>query len=381
MTEYHDTLGDLNRLAPLSEKLKDIHDALSRRFDFIDRVSIAIYDRKTDDLKTFIHSSGEGSSLARYQAKLQEAGSLREILESGRPRVVNDLDIFLGGTHEHTKRIAEQGYGSSYTMPMYSNGEFFGFVFFNSYRKNVFDEEVLHFLDVFAHLISLVVIGEFAAIRTIVSTVQAARDIANLRDTETGAHLDRMSRYARIVAQDIAPKYGFDDEFVEYVFLFAPLHDIGKIGIPDNVLLKAGLLDTHEKEIMRTHAQKGRQIIDSMLHDFGLESLEYLDILRNIAEHHHETMDGRGYPQGLTAGQIPMESRIVAVADIFDALTSRRPYKEAWSTDEAFAELRKLAGTKLDADCVEALIRHRSEVEEIRNRFMEHPSTGEQPRQ
>lgn len=381
MTEYHDTLGDLNRLAPLSEKLKDIHDALSRRFDFIDRVSIAIYDRKTDDLKTFIHSSGEGSSLARYQAKLQEAGSLREILESGRPRVVNDLDIFLGGTHEHTKRIAEQGYGSSYTMPMYSNGEFFGFVFFNSYRKNVFDEEVLHFLDVFAHLISLVVIGEFAAIRTIVSTVQAARDIANLRDTETGAHLDRMSRYARIVAQDIAPKYGFDDEFVEYVFLFAPLHDIGKIGIPDNVLLKAGLLDTHEKEIMRTHAQKGRQIIDSMLHDFGLESLEYLDILRNIAEHHHETMDGRGYPQGLTGGQIPMESRIVAVADIFDALTSRRPYKEAWSTDEAFAELRKLAGVKLDADCVEALIRHRSEVEEIRNRFMEHPPTGEQPRQ
>ena len=300
MTEYHDTLGDLNRLAPLSEKLKDIHDALNRRFDFIDRVSVAIYDRKTDDLKTFIHSSGEGPSLARYQAKLQEAGSLREILESGKPRVVNDLDIFSGGTHEHTKRIAQQGYGSSYTMPMYSNGEFFGFVFFNSFRKNVFDEEVLHFLDVFAHLISLVVIGEFAAIRTIVSTVQAARDIANLRDTETGAHLDRMSRYARIVAQDLAPKYGFDDEYVEYVFLFAPLHDIGKIGIPDNVLLKAGLLDAHEKEIMRTHAQKGRQIIDSMLHDFGLESLEYLDILRNIAEHQHETMDGRGYPQCLT---------------------------------------------------------------------------------
>lgn len=381
MTEYHDTLGDLNRLAPLSEKLRDIHDALNRRFDFIDRVSVAIYDRKTDDLKTFIHSSGERPSLARYQAKLQEAGSLRQILESGKPRVVNDLDIFSGGTHEHTKRIAEQGYGSSYTMPMYSKGEFFGFVFFNSYRKNVFDEEVLHFLDVFAHLISLVVIGEFAAIRTIVSTVQAARDIANLRDTETGAHLDRMSRYARIVAQELAPKYGFDDEYVEYVFLFAPLHDIGKIGIPDNVLLKAGLLDAHEKEIMRTHPQKGRQVIDSMLHDFGLESLEYLDILRNIAEHHHETMDGRGYPQGLTGGQIPMESRIVAVADVFDALTSRRPYKEAWSTDQAFAELRKLAGTKLDADCVEALIRHRAEVEEIRTRFTENSPAGEQPRQ
>jgi HD-GYP domain-containing protein (c-di-GMP phosphodiesterase class II) len=256
---------------------------------------------------------------------------------------------------------------------MYFNGKFFGFVFFNSYRKNVFGEEELHFLDVFAHLISLVVISEFTSIRTLISTVHIARDFANLRDTETGAHLDRMSRYARIVAKELAPKYGFDDEYVEHVFLFSPLHDIGKIGIPDSVLLKSGLLDTSEREIMRTHPKKGRQIIDAILLGFGLESFEYLDILRNIAEYHHETLDGSGYPHGLRSDEIPMESRIVAVADVFDALTSRRPYKEAWSIDDAFQELRKLAGSKLDADCVEALIRNRAQLEEIRDRFQEDP--------
>jgi HD-GYP domain-containing protein (c-di-GMP phosphodiesterase class II) len=370
MPQYPDTLDALNRSAPLSDKLKSLHETLHSRFPFIDRISVVLYDSKTDDLKTFIHSSGESSPLVLYEAKLSNARSLRQILKTGAPRVVNDLSIFGNGTQEHTRRIAAQGYGASYTLPMYLNGEFFGFVFFNSYRKNVFNAETLHFLHVFAHLISLVVINEFSAVRTMIATVQAAREIANLRDTETGAHLDRMSRYARIVARELAPKYAFNDEYVEYVFLFSPLHDIGKIGIPDSILLKPGLLDMNEREIMKTHTGKGRQVIDRMLVDFGIES-EYVSILRNIAEHHHETLDGKGYPQGLSGDRIPMESRIVAVADVFDALTSRRPYKEAWSIDDAIGELRKLAGNKLDPDCVEALIGNRSQLEQIRNQFKE----------
>jgi HD-GYP domain-containing protein (c-di-GMP phosphodiesterase class II) len=373
MPDYHDTLEALNRHGPLSEKLKSLHEALGKRFVFIDRVAVAIYDPKTDDLKTFIHSSDGARPLVQYQAKLSEAGSLQYIIKSGNPRVVNDLDIFANGQHEHTRRIAAQGYGSSYTMPMYLGGDFFGFVFFNSYRKNVFDDDVLHFLDVFGHLISLVVVSEIAAIRTLVATVQAARDIAHLRDMETGAHLDRMSHYARVVAKELAPKFGFDDEYVEHVFLFAPLHDIGKIGIPDRILLKAGSLDADERDVMKTHAEKGRQIIDTMLRDFGLESFQHLNVLRNIAEYHHEAMDGSGYPHGLHGDQIPMESRIAAVADIYDALTSRRPYKEAWSVDDAFKELLGLAGSKLDSDCVEALVRNRAQLEEIRERFREDP--------
>src|SRR5512134_2402827 len=169
MSDHQDALETLNRHAPLSDKLKTLHDALAKRFEFIDRVAVAIYDAKTDELKTFIHSSGEANPLSQYQAKLSEARSLQEIRESGKPRVVNDLAVFAEGTHEHTGRIAAQGYGSSYTVPMYFKGDFFGFVFFNSYQKNVFDEEVLSTLDMFAHLISLIVVGELTALRTLTS--------------------------------------------------------------------------------------------------------------------------------------------------------------------------------------------------------------------
>jgi HD-GYP domain-containing protein (c-di-GMP phosphodiesterase class II) len=155
--------------------------------------------------------------------------------------------------------------------------------------------------------------------------------------------------------------------------MFAPLHDIGKIGIPDSVLLKQGRLSSDEIEVMKSHARKGREIIDDLLANFGLESVEHVDILRNIAEYHHECVNGRGYPSGLAGKQIPLEARIVAVADVFDALTSRRPYKEAWSNDQAFAMLETMAGESLDPECVRALFDCRRDVEHIQAQFAENP--------
>ena len=149
------------------------------------------------------------------------------------------------------------------------------------------------------------------------------------------------------------------------------MHDIGKIAIPDNILLKPAELDETERSIMQTHTTKGRQMIDEIIRNFGLDSINQIDILRNIAEFHHEAVNGSGYPHGKTGAAIPLEARIVAVADVFDALTSRRPYKEAWSNDEAFATLQQLAGEKLDRECVEALIHNRDLVEQIQRQFRE----------
>lgn len=371
MNDYSDSLAELNTDSPLAEKLKRIHNTLVARFDSIDRIAVALYDHKTDLLKTFIHSSGGDQPLSQYQWPLSEAGSLMEIVKTGKPRVVNDLAIFANGEHEHTRKISAQGYGSSYTLPMYMSGHFFGFVFFNSYQKNALNEEILHFLDLIGHLVALMVMNEISAVRTLVSTVQAARDVAHLRDTETGAHLDRMSHFSRVIARELAITQRFDDEFVEHVFLFSPLHDIGKIGIPDSIMLKEGSLTDSEFEIMKTHTLKGRQIIDTMLKDFALEGFQNLNMLRNIAEFHHETLDGNGYPKGLKGEEIPIEARIVAVADVFDALTSRRPYKEAWSNDDAFQRLLFLSDIKLDRKCVEALLKNRAEVEEIQRQFKE----------
>ena len=150
MFEHQDVLSALNGKLPLPEKIEYVHALLKDRFDFIDRISVAIYDSKTDLLKTYLHSSNDENPLVLYSAKLADSNSMKEILKVGRPRVVNDLDIFSNVSAQHTRRIASMQYKSSYTMPMFLSGEFFGFLFFNSHRKNVFDETTLHYLDMAA---------------------------------------------------------------------------------------------------------------------------------------------------------------------------------------------------------------------------------------
>lgn len=371
--EHEDRLTAIDSNISLAEKMIHVHEELKARFPAIARIAAAIYDPQTDLLKTFAASSGNDSPLQHYQAKLAESPSLREILEHGRPRVVNDLHLFDAGQREHTLRIARQGYRASYTMPMYNHGNFFGFLFFNSYEPESFSEEVLRQIDPFGHLISLTIIHELSSLRTLLATVKTAHDMTNMRDSETGSHLDRMSRYSRLIARKLAATHGFSDEFVENVFVFSPLHDIGKIGIPDNVLLKPGDLTPRERELMQTHARRGRELIDRMLENFRLGGLPNIDMLRNIAELHHEAMDGSGYPYGRSGEDIPLEARIVAVADVFDALTSRRPYKPAWSNQEALMLLRTLSASKLDPECVQALHQCLPEVEEIQRQFAEDP--------
>ena len=369
--DHEDKLGPLNSNVKLVDKVRTIHTALHERFPFIRRIAAAVYDADTDTLKTFLYTGEEDNPLAHYSAKLADASSLREIIAMRRPRVVNDLAIFSAGQQEHSLRVAAQGYRASYTMPMYHQDRLFGFLFFNSYDADCFNEETLRQLDPFGHLIALTIINDLTTLHTLLASVKTARDLAHARDGETGSHLDRMSRFARVIAQAVADRYSLSDEIIEKIFIFSPLHDIGKIAIPDRVLLKPGKLNHDEETLMRTHPIRGREIIDQMLAHFQVGQLQGSDILRNIALSHHETIDGTGYPDGLAGQDIPIEARIVAVADIFDALTSRRPYKPAWSNDDAFALLRQLAGSKLDEHCVNALIEHRARIEGIQQQFQE----------
>ena len=371
MFEFTDILRDLAGNLPIAGKLSTIHQMLGQHFDFVDRVAVALYDPKTEVLKTFVSSDNGASPLVHYEARLADAPSLQEILETGRPRVVDDLAIFAAGTHEHTRKIAARGYQSSYTLPVYAGGHVLGFIFFNSFQKTAFTPSARHQLDLFGHLVSMMIINQVSQIHTLLAAVRSARLMTHYRDPETGTHLDRVSGFAQLIARQIADRHGLNDETIEHIFLFAPLHDLGKIGIPDRILLKPSSLSEEEWVIMRTHATKGRQIIDGMVADFGLESLQHMTLLRNITEFHHEAMDGSGYPSGLKGSAIPIEARIVSVADVFDALSSKRPYKHAWSNDEAFEAMGRMAGEKLDADCVAALINNRSGVEEIQKHFKE----------
>ena len=207
---YSDELEPLNRNITLADKVDAIHKVVSVRLKDVDRIAAALYDPKYDLVKTFVDSSADHSP-HHYEAKLSESRSLEEIQQTGRPRVVNDLAIVDGSTDLQTSRFADQGYGSSYTMPMFSDGNFFGFLFFDSFQKNRFDPSTLHSVDVFGHLTALVIIHELSRLRTFAGAIKAARDLTHHRDMETGAHLDRMAYFARLIARELAPRYGLDD--------------------------------------------------------------------------------------------------------------------------------------------------------------------------
>jgi HD-GYP domain-containing protein (c-di-GMP phosphodiesterase class II) len=369
--DHKDDLADLDRNVKIGSKIASIHNALKLRFPFVSRIAVALYDVRSDMLQTFLHSSDNANALTHYQAKLSETPLLLDMLLKGRPRVIDDLSIFNDSGQQHTQQIMAQGYLSSYTMSIYERGELLGFLFFNSYERNRFTEEVLEQLDPFGHLIALLIVNELKSMQSLRAAVRTARDFGHFRDDETGSHQDRMSRFALLIAQKIADKYGLSDEYIESVFVFSPLHDIGKIGIPDSILLKPGKLSEEEFGLMQSHTTEGLRLVNQMLGNFCLGETPQIEILRNIAEFHHEALDGSGYPHGHKDEDIPIEARIVAVADIFDALTSRRPYKDAWSNDESFDMLRQLSGSKLDPDCVEALIASQEQVETIQRQFQE----------
>ena len=314
MDAHRDLLEILNSQQPMREKIVAAHDKVKTICPEIDRIAIAIYDPETTVLKTYLHSSGDDNPLKNYQTLLENAPSLKAILDKGLPRVINNMLTFENGKHEHTQRIGRAGYAASYTLPMFHNGDFFGFLFYNSKTEDVFTEKILNQLDVFGHLIALVVINELSHAKTLSAAIKTTSHITHRRDPETGSHLDRMSRYSLLIARKLAEQYDLSDDYIQHVFMFAPLHDIGKIAIPDNILLKEGPLDTAEVAIMRSHAIKGQEMIDDLIKNFGLHNIQHIDLLRNIAAYHHEAVNGTGYPEGRKGDQIPLEARIVAVA-------------------------------------------------------------------
>ena len=181
---------------------------------------------------------------------------------------------------------------------------------------------------------------------------------AEYRDPETGAHIQRMSNYSRLIANQI----GLPPAEQDLILRAAPMHDVGKIAIRDEILLKPGKLDAEEFAIMKTHAVKGYELLRG-------SASSLLDAAALIAWTHHEKFDGSGYPRGLAGDAIPLHGRIVAVADVFDALTSERPYKKAWKIEDAVRNLEEGAGSHFDPHCVDAFVARLDDALAIRARF------------
>jgi len=191
-------------------------------------------------------------------------------------------------------------------------------------------------------------------------TVYRLSKAAEYRDPETGAHILRMAHFSKLIAREM----GLSEDDQRLILEAAPMHDIGKVGIPDKILLKPARLTTEEFDVMKQHATFGYELLRG-------STSKLLQIGAEIALGHHEKFDGTGYPGGLQGEEIPIFSRIVAVADVFDALTSERPYKKAWELDDAVSFLKSGSGTHFDPACVTAFLAAWDEVQAIRDQYQE----------
>ncbi|GHF88092.1 response regulator [Thalassotalea marina] len=206
--------------------------------------------------------------------------------------------------------------------------------------------------------LSLVDAEELKATR--LQIIQRLGRASEFKDNETGMHVVRMSHFAQILAL----AYGLDHARADMLLHTAPMHDVGKIGIPDHIMLKPGKLTDEEFAIMKTHPQIGVEIL-------GDDDSELITLAKVVALTHHEKWDGSGYPQGLKGEEIPIEGRIVAVADVFDALTSVRPYKEAWSIDKTMAFFQEQSGKHFEPKLVDLLVQELDKILAIKHQYQD----------
>lgn len=197
--------------------------------------------------------------------------------------------------------------------------------------------------------------------------------LAEYRDPETGLHLERMRLVCRMIAEELSllPEYSsyITDEYIEGIYHSSPLHDIGKVGIPDAILLKPGRLTPQEFEIMKQHSKIGGDALAAA--DQQLKGESFLTMGKEIAYHHHEKWNGSGYPDGLRGNEIPLSARIVAIVDVYDALTSKRVYKEAIPHDKARAIIIEGSARHFAEDVVRAFLKREAEIMKIREQFQD----------
>jgi len=210
-------------------------------------------------------------------------------------------------------------------------------------------------------------------------TIEAMATLAEWRDPETGAHIKRTQHYVRALAEHMSanPKYAevLDANTVELLYLSAPLHDVGKVSIPDSILLKPDRLTDDEFAEMKSHTTRGRDALAAAERKLGGNS--FLRLAREIAYGHHERWDGKGYPQGIEGENIPLPARLMALADVYDALTSRRVYKPALPHEEVVHLIRQGRGGQFDPDVVDTFLHIQEEFLAIAERFQDQEQHGQ----
>jgi HD-GYP domain-containing protein (c-di-GMP phosphodiesterase class II) len=347
----------------------------------VDRVAVLAYDSEDGLLKSFFSSNGDSAPSSVGSFALSQLLPLKHLASSARgtdsPRCWMG-SLATSQADEAMLSPWHREHHTSVVVPLYDGESLSGFLLFDAIKPQAFTWAQAEALSELSEFVGAFFVLQRRLMDGVSGAVKVAVELARTRDFETGQHLERIAYYSGIMARALQATHGLTDEFVEHLRVFAPLHDIGKIGVPDHILRKPGRLDPMEYEIIKQHVRWGEEIIRRMTAELSLEGSPQERMIRNIVSTHHERGDGSGYPRGLTMAQIPMEGRIVAVADVYDALSNPRAYKPAWEESKVSAELRAQAQRgQLDSDCVEALLAAEAEREAIKLRFADAKEPGE----
>lgn len=399
-------LGDLgyqvpvtssNEIGQMTTAFNQLSGRLNALFQLTDRINLGSNLNDTlrfvqEEFRGFLPVEWVGLLLPAADSRRivleRQQGHVEVLLAEGSNFSLDDPDLnraLIDGKVVHLDRLADHverspasrfasalfrsGFGSALLIPTSGSVDARALLVFATRHESAYTRQHTELLGNVAgqltHALDKTVFME----KLVVAAVQGLAKLAESRDPETGDHLVRMALYSAIVAEELGrdgPHQAvIDAAYVRHIHQFAPMHDIGKVGIADSILLKPGRLDDEERLEMQRHPVIGGEVLrrcESQVNGLGYSIFQ---VAVEIAEAHHERFDGTGYPNALAAQDIPLSARIVAVADVFDALTSKRPYKDAWSVEKALSAMQADSGRHFDPDVLAALQRGMPKVLEI----------------
>ncbi len=301
--------------------------------------------------------------------------SLTDILTTKTSFITKDLEAELQKRpqSDSLRLLRNEGIQSNLVVPLQMGEAVFGVIFFSSLKQDYFDASDMRRAEKIIYEISGLLNRAYFTKVILSKITNSFAELVDQKDNETGGHILRMVDYTVLIASRLMGKningYNVNEKFVLEIERNASAHDIGKVAIPDEILKKPGKLTPEEWVIMKTHASVGADIFKSLRESLQVFGSDFYGFAEVIARSHHERWDGKGYPDGLSGHAIPLAARIVAVADVFDALTSKRHYKERFGLEKAVEIMKESAGTHLDSVLVGVFLEHLDEIIEIQNLY------------
>ena len=303
--------------------------------------------------------------------------SLRALIKNREIRILNDYVEHLkqSPNSEPTKLIVDEGIRASIACPLVTNNICIGVILFSSKQKNIYDENHASMAKLIANFMAISIEKNLLVDDLILASITGFARLVEAKDSDTGLHLERMQSYSKIVAESLGKKNKYKnivtDQYVKDIFKFSPLHDIGKVGIADGILLKPAKLTHEEFEVMKTHTIIGADVLKKASNNLLRSNRHFFDMGIEIVIGHHEKYNGKGYPHGISGDEIPISARIVAAADVLDALTSKRVYKNAIDLESSLQIIAEDSGKSFDPDVVEALFDSKTQVVDIYEKHRE----------